>query len=77
MVRKRNPYLMIPLFFNLILLVGIPYFGGMGEVAFLIPVLVLAFATPWILYFIIGRILESVAREARERDNGDKDTDFI
>ena len=77
MARKPSPFITIPIFLNLILLAGIPYFGGMTEVVGLIPVLVLALATPWLLYFIIGRILESVAREARKRDNGDGDTDFI
>ncbi|MEN8006969.1 MAG: hypothetical protein ABFS42_08130 [Candidatus Krumholzibacteriota bacterium] len=77
MILKRNPYLMIPLFLNLILLTGIPYFDGSQEVVRLAPLLVFALALPWILYFVIGRILESVARQAREKGNGDEDSDFI
>ena len=74
---KRNPYLLIPIFLNVILLAGLPYFGGLTEVAGLIPVIVLALATPWFLYFLIGRILADVEKKARRESDGPEDTDFI
>lgn len=74
---KRNPYLLIPIFLNVILLAGVPYFGGLTDVVGLVPLLVLAFATPWFLYFLIGRILADVEKKARREGDGPEDTDFI
>lgn len=57
MAKVSNPYVLIPIFLNVILLMGLPFFGGIEEVARLIPLLVLAFAFPWILAWVIGKIV--------------------
>jgi len=77
MALKRNPYLMIPIFFNMILAAGLPRFGGMDEMTRLAPVILLAFALPWFLYFLIGRILADVQKKAHRDSDGPEDSDFV
>ena len=78
MAKLRNPYILIPIFFNVILLAGIPSFGERGlELARLTPLLALALVLPWILYFVIGRIIQQVVDEQARRREEAKHSDFV
>ena len=78
MAKLRNPYILIPIFFNVILLAGIPSFSARElELARLIPLLALAVVLPWILYFVIGKIIQqTVDAQARRREEA-KHSDFV
>jgi len=78
MAKIRNPYILIPIFFNVILLAGIPSFSERGlELARLTPLLALALVLPWILYFVIGRIIQQIVDEQARRREEAKDSDFV
>jgi len=78
MAKVRNPYILIPIFFNVMLLAGIPSFGERGmELARLTPLLALALVLPWILYFVIGRIIQQIVNEQTRRREEAKHSDFV
>lgn len=78
MAKQLNPGIAIAIFLNVILLLGIPSFGE-GEVERIGPLLVLAFAMPWILYWVVGRVLAGMRKNVREdrRRDDDGPPDFV
>ena len=76
----KTPFILIPIFLNVILLVGFPYFNTFNAnppLGRLYPVLMLAFVWPWVMYFVIGAIIDYLARQsARKRDEAE-DRDFV
>ena len=76
MAKAINPGIAIAIFLNAILLLGIPFFGE-GEAARLAPLILLALAMPWILYWAVGRIITGI-REGATRDREDEGPpDFV
>ena len=76
MAKAVNPGIAIAIFLNVILLPGIPFFGE-GEAARLAPLIALALAMPWILYWVVGRIIAGIREDAaRDREN-DGPPDFV
>lgn len=78
MAKSINPGIAIAIFLNVILLLGIPFFGE-GEVGRIAPLLLLAFAMPWILCWAVGRLIAEFrggSSPDRERD-GDGPPDFV
>ena len=62
----------------MILLAGIPSFSARElELARLIPLLALAVVLPWILYFVIGRIIQQIVNEQTRRREEAKHSDFV
>ena len=49
MSHLKTPFVLIPIFLNVILLVGIPYFGAKPPMISLFPILALAIAWPWVV----------------------------
>ncbi len=76
MALKLNPGYVIAVFLNVALLCGIPFFQA-GEAARLAPLIVLALAFPWLLAWLIGRFVNRIEKDARERRDRDDPADFV
>lgn len=77
---ERNPWILIPIFFNVILAMGLPFMRHGTSLTELAPLLLLGFLWPWVMYFIVGRIIDHTVKEARKprrsRDSQDP-PDFV
>ena len=73
----KTPFVIIPIFLNVILLVGIPYFDANPPLKSLYPVLGLALVFPWVLYFVIAAVLNSVAKQTGREVQRAEDGDFV
>lgn len=71
MAKSINPGIAIAVFLNVILLLGIPFFGE-GEASQLAPLILLALAMPWILCWAVNRVIAGIREDAaRKRDEDD------
>lgn len=76
MKRPINPGYVIALFLNVVLLLGIPFFGE-GEAQRLLPLILLALAFPWLLAWGVGRAVRGARDDAaRKREEADR-SDFV
>ena len=50
MAHLKSPFVLIPIFLNVILLVGIRYFNSASQISPLYPLLGLALAGSWVMY---------------------------
>ena len=78
MGKQLNPGILIAIFLNVVLLLGTPFFGE-GEASHLAPLILLALAMPWILYWAVGRMITGLGRELRREDRREEDgpPDFV
>jgi len=77
MAKERNWFILIPIGFNLLVLGILPQFVREQDFARAILVSIAALAWPWVLYFIIGRLINHVrARTKAERQTAE-DRDFV
>ncbi len=76
MAMKMNPGIVIAIFLNVILLCGLPFFGE-GEASRLAPLIVLALVWPWVMYFIVSRIITFVVGESSRRRQEKENSDFV
>lgn len=73
MAGRFNPYVLIPIVLNLLVLVVVPSLFENNEFGRALFVFIVAILWPWILYFVIGRILHDlVARISKERKGIEK-----
>ena len=75
MAKSANPGIVIAIFLNVILLLGIPFFRAF-EASELRPLILLALVTPWLLAWGIGRIIRGI-REDAARKREDEPSDFV
>lgn len=76
MALKLNPGIVIAAFLNVVLLCGAPFFPG-EEIPHLRPLLLLALVFPWLVYYIISRIVAAIEKESREKRDRDDPSDFV
>ncbi len=77
MAKRRTPFILIPIVLDVLVLAIFPTFAqaqGFAK-AFLVSLVAMAF--PWILFFIFGRIVESVVSEEIERHDAENNRDFV
>lgn len=77
MAKRRNPFILIPIVLDVLVLAIFPTFAeaqGFPK-AFLVSLIAMVF--PWILFFIFGRIVDSVVSEEIERREGENNHDFV
>ena len=77
MAYLKTPFVLIPVFLNVILLVGIPYFGNNPPILRLLPLLVLALTWPWVMYFVVGAIIDHIAKQSARKRAKAEDADFV
>jgi uncharacterized membrane protein len=76
MAKSAHPGIVIAIFLNLVLLLGIPFFGK-GEAAQLGPLILLALAMPWLLAWGVGRVIKGIREDALRKREEDDHTDFV
>ena len=77
MSHLKTPFVLIPIFLNVILLVGIPYFGAKPPMLSLFPLLALAMVWPWVMYFVIAGIIDYLAKHSERKRARSENGDFI
>ena len=73
---KLNPGLVIVIFLNVILLCGVPFFPREESPRF-IPLVALVLVTPWLLYWVIGRVIAYIMGEQAKKREQDDPSDFV
>jgi Kef-type K+ transport system membrane component KefB len=77
MAKGRNLFILIPLILDVLVLAVFPAFAqaqGFPK-AFLVSLIAMVF--PWILFFIFGRVIDSVVSEEIERREAEDNHDFV
>ena len=77
MALRINPGIAIALFLNVILLLGIPFFGDLKNNGMIVPLIGLALVWPWVMAWAIGRAMAWVARESARRQEEKDNSDFV
>jgi uncharacterized membrane protein len=73
----KTPFVIIPLFLNVIFLMGIPFFNGLPVMTPVAALLFLGVTGPWMMYFVVWVIVDAAAKNsARKRAQGE-DVDFV
>ena len=73
----KNPFLIIPIVLNLLVLLVVPLLLHENGLARATIVAVAALGAPWILFFIIGRVLDHVVRTTQEERDEAEHRDFV
>lgn len=76
----KTPFVIIPIFLNVILLVGIRYFNTFNAnppMISLFPLLALAMIWPWVMYFVIGAIINYLSKQSAKKHAGHENSDFV
>lgn len=77
MALRINPGIAIALFLNVILLLGIPFFGDLKTNEMARPLVGLALVWPWVMVWAIGRAMAWIARESARRREEKENSDFV
>ena len=77
MSRFTKPGIVIPIFFNMILLMGIPYFLRFSSNMSIRPLILAAFAFPWLLSFIVSSIIQHSDKSSKRRRQEKEQSDFV
>ncbi|MBU8870121.1 MAG: hypothetical protein KOO60_04510 [Gemmatimonadales bacterium] len=79
----KTPFVLIPIFATLVLLVGIRYFNTFSASSTnplmigLFPLLMLAFVGVWVMYFVVGAVVKYFGRPSSRKLSRAEDTDFV
>ena len=76
MTRSRV-HLVIPVFLNLLLLAGIPYFKTPGDPGVKAILVVLGLALPWIVHFAVSELIRNQRVANAKRRQEDENSDFV
>lgn len=77
MAKRFNPYVLIPIVLNLLVLVAVPSLFESNEFGRALFVFIVAILWPWILYFVIGRILHDLVRRVSEERGASENHDLV
>ena len=77
MVRRFNPYMIIPIVLNVLVLGVVPRLFEANEFGRALFVFAIAIIWPWVLYFVIGRILEDLVKQVSKKREADENHDFV
>ena len=80
MSHLKTPFVLIPIFLNLILLVGIRYFQSFNTnspMLGLFPLLILALVFPWVVYFVVGGFMNYLGKQSARKREQVQDGDFV
>ncbi|MCP4573952.1 MAG: hypothetical protein GY838_16455 [bacterium] len=76
MALKLNPGIVTAAFLNVVLLCGVPIFKD-TDIEHFRPLLGMALVFPWLLYYVISRVVAAVRKDAREKRDRDDPADFV
>ncbi len=77
MAKDRNWYILIPIVLNVLVLVVLPTLWRQNGPERTLIVAVAALGWPWLMYFVIGRIIEHIiAKTSQGRETSDHE-DFV
>ena len=77
MARRFNPYMLIPILLDVLVLSVAPRLfeaESFGRAFFIV---VIALVWPWVLYFIIGRILQDIVKHVSKEQEENENHDFV
>lgn len=77
MARKRNPYMVIPIFLSIAVLIIAPkaiHQEGLSKGLFLVCA---AIGFPWLLYFIISRAVQKTISDEVKKQREEENQDFV
>jgi len=77
MSRFTKPGIVIPIFLNLIFVAVIPFYLGFPDRFSVGPLLLAAFAFPWLLSFVIGSIIQYADKSSKRRREEKEHSDFV
>lgn len=77
MAKRFNPYMLMPIVLNVLVLGAVPRLfeaEGFGRAFF---IFLIATIWPWVLYFVIGRILQDLVKHVSKEREPNENHDFI
>ena len=77
MAKERNPFILIPIVLNVVVLMIIPRFAQEVGIAQALLVSFTAMAFPWLLFYIIGRGIDHVISKEIEKREVNDNHDFV
>ena len=77
MAGSKKQHLIIPIFLNLILLAGVPFFKTPAETGAKLILVIFGLALPWIVHYVIGNIITSQQSAKEEQPQKEENTDFV
>ena len=77
MAKRKFSFIWIPIFFNVVLLAGVPFFRSPPDGPRLIVLIILGLTWPWIMGFFVGKILEYYAQRNTPTCRESDDSDFV
>ncbi|MCP4143753.1 MAG: hypothetical protein GY752_00560 [bacterium] len=73
----KRPAVVIPLFLNLLFVAVIPFYLGFPERFSIGPMLLAAFAFPWLLAFVVVSIIRQVGNNTKRKREEKEHSDFV
>jgi len=77
MAKERNWYILIPIVLNLLVLVVLPTLWRQNGPERTLIIAVAALGWPWLMYFVIGRIIEHTITKASQSHKASDHEDFV
>jgi hypothetical protein len=77
MAKEKSWFVLIPIGFNLLVLGILPQLLREQDIARAILLAVAALVCPWVLYFIIGRVISHIVTRTKAEHQPVDDSDFV
>ena len=80
MAHLKTRFVLIPIFLNLVLLAGIPYYHTFSTSSMfhsLFSLVALAMIFPWVMFFVVGAFFDFIARNSAKKRDEVENSDFV
>jgi len=77
MAKKRDPFMVIPIILNVLVLLVFGIFVEREGLARAVGISIVGLAAPWVLYFIISRIIHGMISKEKQEWEADHNHDFV